>query len=128
MSARKRSRGIGYERADEKLLPFREFVRRLAAHGMIATGLVAAAVAAGAIGYHFIGGLGWVDAFMNASMILSGMGPVDPMPTPAAKIFASVYAIFSGVTFLSIVGVLLAPIVHRAVHHFHLEIEEDEEN
>jgi hypothetical protein len=122
---KRRARGI-YERRGEKLLPFPEFARRVAAHGVIALALVAGAVAAGALGYHFIAGLDWLDAFHNASMILSGMGPVDPMPNAGAKIFASIYAIFSGVTFLSIVGVLLAPIVHRAVHHFHLEIEEDE--
>lgn len=127
MSARRRRPGIGYERSGEKLLPFREFARRVVAHALIAVVLVLFAVTVGATGYHVFAGLEWIDAFHNASMILSGMGPVDPMPTPAAKLFASVYAIFSGVTFLSIVGVLLAPIVHRAVHHFHLEIEEDEE-
>ena len=75
------------------------------------------------IGYHAIGGLPWVDSILNASMILTGMGPVDPMRTAAAKLFASAYAIFSGVAFLTSVGVLLAPLFHRFLHHFHLEVE-----
>jgi len=94
--------------------------------GLGAFGLVIASLAAGAIGYHFICGLPWVDSILNASMILTGMGPVDPMRTTAAKLFASAYAIFSGVAFLTIVGVLVAPIIHRYLHRFHLEMDEPE--
>jgi hypothetical protein len=72
-------------------------------------------------GYHFIEGLPWIDAFANAAMILSGMGPLDPIKTAAGRLFAGVYAIFSGVAFLSTVGILLAPVVHRSLHKFHLE-------
>jgi hypothetical protein len=73
------------------------------------------------MGYHRIAGLGWVDSVLNASMILTGMGPVDPMTTTAAKLFASAYALFSGVVFLSAVGIVLSPIFHRILHAFHLD-------
>ena len=82
-------------------------------------------MAAGVIGYHFIARLSWIDAVLNASMILTGMGPVDPMTSTAAKLFASGYALFSGVVFLSAMGIVLSPIFHRVLHVFHLD-EEDE--
>lgn len=84
----------------------------------------------GVVGYRVFAGLGWVDALLNASMILTGMGPVDPMTTTGAKIFASAYAVFSGVAFLTIVAVLFAPVVHRFLHRFHIELaaNDDEEH
>jgi hypothetical protein len=75
------------------------------------------------LGYHVFGSLHWIDALLNASMILTGMGPVDPMQTVAGKLFASCYALFSGIVFITTAGVLLAPVVHRVLHRFHLEIE-----
>ncbi len=72
----------------------------------------------GTVGYHFFGSLGWVDSFLNASMILTGMGPVDHLNTNAAKIFASVYALYSGIAFLGAMGFLFAPILHRVLHRF----------
>ena len=77
-------------------------------------------------GYHFIGGLNWVDSFLNASMILSGMGPVDTLPTDAAKIFAACYALFSGVIFITASGIIISPLLHRVLHRFHVE-EKDQE-
>jgi hypothetical protein len=79
------------------------------------------ALLAGTIGYHFLAELRWVDAKLNAAMILTGMGPVDPMRTTAAKLFASGYALFSGVVFLTSVAIVLAPVFHRVVHKFHLD-------
>ena len=111
-----------FEHRHEPLLPRRDYYRRLARHGLIArrpSGRRASLV--GMAGYHFTEGLRWIDAFANASMILSGMGPLDPIKTAAGKIFAGVYAIFSGVAFLTTVGMLLAPVVHRSLHKFHLE-------
>ena len=93
----------------------------MALSALLAFGIVFAALAAGVLGYHAIGHLGWIDAILNASMILTGMGPVDPMKTAAAKLFASAYALFSGVVFLSAVGIVLAPVFHRILHKFHLE-------
>ena len=112
------------ERHHQPLLPLEHFWRRLAAYGAVAGGLVAMSLGIGMLGYHVFGNLPWVDSLLNASMILTGMGPVDPMRTTAGKLFASAYALFSGVAFLSIVGVLLAPVVHRFLHHFHLEFGE----
>ena len=76
----------------------------------------------GGLGYHIYGNLDWLSAFLNASMILTGMGPVDPMISPAGKLFAIFYSLFSGVTFLIIAGIIFAPIYQRFLHKFHLDI------
>jgi len=89
---------------------------------------VAGSLALGMLGYHLVAGLSWIDALVNASMILTGMGPVDEMSTVGAKLFASFYALFSGVAFLTIVAVLLAPAVHRFLHRFHLDLAGDQDN
>ena len=112
-----------YERKGEKLLPWPRFFRRMSLSALLAFGIVAVALFAGILGYHSIASLRWIDALLNASMILTGMGPVDPMTTNAAKLFASAYALFSGVVFLSAVGVVVAPIFHRIIHKFHLDKE-----
>ena len=77
-------------------------------------------------GYHVLGHLSWLDSFVNASMILTGMGPVDHMETAAAKIFSGVYALFSGVVFLSAAAVILTPVLHRFLHRFHIEIDDND--
>ena len=99
---------------------------RLVRNGAIVVGLILIALGIGAWGYHIVSGLPWLDAVLNASMILTGMGPIAPMSTPAAKLFATVYALFSGVFFLTMVAVLLAPALHHFLHHFHLELEDRE--
>jgi hypothetical protein len=81
----------------------------------------------GILGYHTLEGLSWTDSLLNASMLLGGMGPVETPQTEAGKIFASFYALFSGVVFLVAVGVLIAPVFHRFLHRFHLDVEEGEE-
>jgi hypothetical protein len=110
-----------YEKIGEKLLPRPDFVRRLALSTLLASGIVAAALLVGILGYHSFASLRWIDSLLNASMILTGMGPVDPMTTTRAKLFASAYALFSGVVFLSAVGVVVAPIFHRILHKFHID-------
>jgi len=110
-----------FERVSQPLAGRTRFVRRLARHGVIATALLSISLGIGVIGYRAIADLGWVDSLLNASMILTGMGPVDPMRGDAAKLFASAYAVFSGVAFLSTVGVLLSPVVHRFLHRLHLD-------
>ncbi|MDD2764845.1 MAG: hypothetical protein PHE83_12820 [Opitutaceae bacterium] len=110
-----------FEHRHDPLLPRREYYRRLTRHGLIALGLLSAGLGVGMCGYHYIENLGWIDAFANAAMIISGMGPLDPVKTAGGRIFAGCYAVFSGVAFLTTVGVLLVPVVHRFLHRFHLE-------
>lgn len=112
-----------YERKDELLASPQIFARRLALNGLIGALLLAFSLGIGMLGYHFLENLSWIDSLLNASMILGGMGPVDPMKTNAGKIFASFYAIYSGVILLASVGILIAPIFHRFLHHFHLAEE-----
>jgi predicted DNA repair protein MutK len=110
-----------YERIGDKLLPWPDFFMRMLLSALVAFGIVAVALLAGILGYHSIAHLRWIDSLLNASMILTGMGPVDPMTSTAAKLFASGYALFSGVVFLSAVGIVIAPIFHRLLHKFHLD-------
>jgi hypothetical protein len=110
-----------FETRHEKLLPFPKFVGRLGRTLLAALGLVFIALAIGILGYRTVARLSWIDSLLNASMILTGMGPVDPMKTAGAKIFASLYALMSGVVFLTAAGILVAPIFHRFIHRFHLE-------
>ncbi|HEX2695727.1 MAG TPA: hypothetical protein VHP61_08220 [Acidobacteriota bacterium] len=110
-----------YEHKSEPLLPFGRFARRLLGHFIIALVAISGSLGIGVAGYHFLGKLPWLDSLLNASMILGGMGPVDAIRTPAGKLFASFYALFSGVVFLVIVGVLMVPIGHRFLHSLHLE-------
>ncbi|MBL7810686.1 MAG: hypothetical protein JNL57_00565 [Bacteroidetes bacterium] len=79
----------------------------------------------GALGYHYLGGLSWLDSFYNASMICAGMGPVDPLTSDAAKIFATIYSIYSGVAFLTSVGVIFAPLIHRLLHTLHAPLQDN---
>jgi len=109
-----------YEHRSEPLLPFQRFLRRQAQHVLIGLGIIAFSLGLGLAGYHFLEKLPWLEALLNASMILGGMGPVDPIKTPAGKIFASFYALYSGVVFLVVVGIMMAPAIHRALHRLHL--------
>lgn len=112
---------LKFEHRHQPLAPRDKFVRRLIIAALLACVALALWLTVGICGYHWIAGLPWVDAFMNASMIVGGMGPVDLLTTDSAKIFAGFYAIFSGVIFLAIFGLLIAPIFHRFLHRFHLE-------
>lgn len=112
-----------FEHHKQPLASRKVFARRLALNGLTGLLLLAFSLAMGMLGYHFLEHLSWIDSLLNASMILGGMGPVDEMETVAGKIFASIYAIYSGVILLASVGVLVAPIFHRFLHHFHLADE-----
>ena len=105
-----------------------EFALRVAKNAALGLVLIVVSLAIGVVGYHVTAGLGWVDSLLNASMILTGMGPVDQLQTDGAKLFASAYALFSGVAFLTIVAVLMAPLVHRFLHRFHLEIADEDDD
>lgn len=117
-----------FEHHRQSLLPVGQFTVRMVRHVAISCGLIAAALAVGAAGYHFLEGLAWIDAVLNASMLLGGMGPVDPLRTPAGKLFASAYALFSGIFVLAVAGLLFAPVLHRMLHAFHLELDERDDD
>ena len=110
-----------YEHRRHQLVSWPMFVRRACRHVIWAAVVVLCAVGIGTVGYHAVGRLEWVDAFLNASMILSGMGPVDRMETTAAKLFSAIYALFSGLAFIGVSGLLLAPWIHRVIHWVHLD-------
>ena len=114
-----------FERKHEKLAPVSVFVKRVFASLGIAFCLIGLALTIGILGYHSLGELGWIDSLLEASMILGGMGPVNEIHTIAGKIFASIYALYSGLIVLVVAGVLFAPIFHRFLHRFHLEQEDD---
>jgi hypothetical protein len=108
-----------YEPRHHKPLSRRHFLGRLAAHGGASAALILVSLLVGMAGYAYLVGLGWSDAFLNAAMILGGMGPVAPLNKPAAKIFAGLYALYSGLVVLVAAGVLFAPVFHRIIHKFH---------
>ncbi len=110
-----------YEHFRQPVIPFKAFLKRLARHLAVAVIILAISLGLGVFGYHFLGRLSWIDALLNASMILGGMGPVDPLPDAAAKLFASFYALFAGLIFLVSAGVILAPVAHRLLHRFRVE-------
>ena len=110
-----------YEQRRHKLLPRTLFYRRAIRHTLVAFLILLAVGGGGTLGYRYFADLNWVDAFLNASMILGGMGPVDRMMTTGSKMFAAIYALFSGLVFIGVTGVALAPWVHRLFHWIHLE-------
>ncbi|HEX9019960.1 MAG TPA: hypothetical protein VF903_01725 [Nitrospirota bacterium] len=112
-----------FEHHKTPLLSRREFARRQLRYAGFSLLILIFSIGIGTGGYHVFGGLPWIDAFLNASMILTGMGPVDRLETTAGKLFASCYALFSGISFLTFVGVLFAPLYHRFLHKLHLDIE-----
>jgi len=110
-----------YEHKSEPLLPRRLFLLRLLRHALFAIGVLTISLAIGMLGYHFFEKMNFVDSMLNASMILGGMGPVAPLQTSGGKIFAALYALFSGIIFLVVVGIIIAPLAHRLLHRLHLE-------
>jgi hypothetical protein len=110
------------ERVVKKLLPKKEFFKLVATNLFIAALMTTVALIIGMIGYHHYETMSWVDAYVNASMILSGMGPVSTLATKGGKIFAGSYALFSGLAFIAIMGVVFAPIFRRFFHKMHLDL------
>jgi hypothetical protein len=110
-----------FEHCSKPLLPRRQFFARLARSASIGLLVIAMALGIGMIGYRTFEPMSWVDAFANAAMILSGMGPVSPLQTDGGKIFAGCYALFSGLAFFTILGIVFAPAVHRFLHRLHAE-------
>lgn len=114
-----------FEHYKNPLLSKKEFYKRVLKYVSVSMSLLGVSLLIGILGYHFLGELSWVDSFLNASMILTGMGPVNPMVNNLGKIFAACYALFSGIAFLSIISVFMAPFIHRFLHKFHIAPDEE---
>lgn len=114
-----------FEHSSQPILSPRDFVKRVLMFAALAVIVLLFSLAIGIVGYHVTEGLSWTDSLLNASMILGGMGPVNPLQTEAGKVFASFYALFSGIVFLVAMSLFLAPALHRLLHHLHLQIDDD---
>jgi ADP-glucose pyrophosphorylase len=114
-----------FEHKTHQILPFNKFITRLIKYFLFSCFLIAFSLAIGTVGYYYFAHISWIDSFYNASLILTGMGPVNEMPTDSAKLFASFYALFSGIAFLSTVAVIFAPIAHRLLHILHINEDEN---
>jgi len=116
----------GFEPYSEPLMPARAFARRVTRYATLAFVILSVSLLIGMVGYRWFEQMSWVDAFLNAAMILGGMGPVASLSTDGGKIFAGCYALFAGVVFLGAAGILLSPFVHRLQHRFHLDLDSDD--
>lgn len=114
------------EHRGQQLLPRTAFLRRITYYAAGAVLLIASALGVGILGYHHFGNLSWIDSFLNASMILGGMGQVNVLQNDGGKIFAGVYALFSGLAFLGVAGLLFTPLLHRLLHRFHFDRDSTE--
>jgi hypothetical protein len=114
---------VAFELRFHPLPSRREFMRRYLRWGTVAAAILLGSLTVGVCGYHYLEGFPWIDSLLDASMILGGMGPVDTLKTNAGKVFASLYALYSGLLLISLAGLMLTPVVHRLVHKFHLELE-----
>ena len=116
---------LGYESKHQPLLSRRAFARRMARNCGMAGLLIGLSLFGGMAGYRYFEGMDWIDAFANASMILSGMGPLTPLETRGGKLFAGLYALYSGLALIAVTGIIFAPIVHRLLHRFHMEADRE---
>ena len=114
-----------FEHRSEPMATQAEFARRMLRYSLFTAGILLFSLGIGVMGYHYLESLSWIDSLLNASMILGGMGPVNTLQTRAGKAFASFYALYSGIILLASVGVLATPVLHRFLHRFHLELEDD---
>ena len=114
-----------FEQRSQPLANASEFRRRMLRYAFFTIAIILFSLGIGMLGYHYFESLSWLDSLLNASMILGGMGPVDALHTNAGKMFASFYALYSGVVLLASVGVLATPFFHRILHRFHLETEDE---
>src|SRR5512135_3941673 len=113
-----------FEHHTQPLATQTEFVRRMLRFGLVTAGIILFSLGIGILGYHYLESLSWIDSLLNASMIVGGMGPVNNLQTNAGKIFASFYALYSGIILLASVGILITPVFHRFLHRFHLELDD----
>jgi hypothetical protein len=113
------------EHRKQKLISFPHFILRVGRYSLFSVALIAFSLGIGTPGYHYFGQLNWLDSFHMSCMILTGMGPVAEMTTQKAKLFSSFYALYSGIAFLSITAVFLAPVIHRLLHILHVEKDDN---
>jgi hypothetical protein len=116
---------LRYESRHQPVASRGTFIKRLARNFAVASLLIGVSLLAGMLGYHLTEGMDWLDSFANAAMILSGMGPLEPLHTPAGKVFAGCYALYSGLVLILATGIVFAPVVHRLLHQFHVEADKD---
>jgi hypothetical protein len=114
-----------FEHHSQPLATQAEFAQRMLRYGLVTAGIILSSLVVGMLGYHYLESLSWIDSLLNASMILGGMGAVNTLQTSAGKIFASLYALYSGIILLASVGILVTPVFHRFMHRFHLGLEDD---
>jgi len=110
-----------YERRHDQLAPRAVFVKRIVASLVIALAMIVFALLIGIAGYHYLAGFNLIDSLLEASMILGGMGPIKELPNDTAKVFASGYALFSGLLLIAMMGIILSPVIHRVMHKFHVD-------
>lgn len=115
-----------FEHRGQPVIPPRRFLIRLANSGLIAVAVIGVSLAMGMWGYHAFEGLSWIDAFLNAAMLLGGMGPVDAPVSVAGKLFAGMYSLYCGLVVIAVAGIVLAPVAHRFLHRFHMDAERDQ--
>ena len=120
-SRKSRLSWLRYERRQDQLAPRSVFVKRIVASLAVALGLICVVLLIGIAGYHYLAGFNWIDSLLEASMILGGMGPIKELPNDTAKIFASIYALFSGLLLIAMMGIILSPVIHRVMHKFHVD-------
>jgi len=113
-----------FEHKAQRVISPHQFLVRLTHSGIIAIGIIAVSLFIGMLGYHSLEGLGWIDAFLNAAMLLGGMGPVNSPVTNAGKLFAGIYALYCGLAVILVAGVILAPVAHRVLHWFHVDSQD----
>lgn len=110
-----------FEPINKPLLPIRKFISRMMINFLLGLLIILFSLSIGMIGYKYLGHMSWIDAYLNAAMILSGMGPVTDLKDTDAKLFSGTYALFSGIVFLVVIVIMLAPIYHRYMHKFHIK-------
>ena len=114
-----------FEQRHEPLLPRAAFFRRMTKYALLALGFIVVSLGIGMAGYHFFEGMSWIDAFVNSAMLMGGMGPVGELHTDTGKLFAGLYALYCGLIVIIAIGIVAAPLLHRILHHFHLQAAPD---
>ena len=116
-----------FEQHHEPLVSRAAFLRRMTKYALLASGFIVVSLLIGMAGYHHFEGMSWIDAFVNSAMLMGGMGPVSELHTEVGKLFAGFYALYCGLIVIIAIGIVAAPLLHRILHHFHLEVATNKE-